>query len=90
MPTVKPPKLWFATGADVQARRKKLGLNQTAFWERVNITQSGGCRYETGRNIPKPVQLLLQIAYGTEKQAAATVAHIRREHDETEHIGARR
>jgi len=40
--------------------RKSLGLNQSQFWETVGVTQSGGSRYETGRNIPKPVLMLLK------------------------------
>lgn len=31
--------------------RVDLGLNQSEFWSRVGITQSGGSRYETGREI---------------------------------------
>ncbi len=30
--------------------------------------QSGGSRYESGRNIPRPVQLLLTLVYGTDMQ----------------------
>ena len=32
--------------------RKKLGLNQMDFWSRIGVTQSGGSRYESGRNMP--------------------------------------
>lgn len=46
----------------------KIGLSQSQFWSPVGITQSGGSRYESGRNIPRPVQKLLVIAYGTEAQ----------------------
>ena len=41
--------------------RKKLGLNQSAFWSTLGVTQSGGSRYESGRNLPKPVALLLTL-----------------------------
>lgn len=41
--------------------RKALGLNQLAFWSQFGITQSGGSRYETGRNIPGPAQLLMAL-----------------------------
>lgn len=41
--------------------RKKLGVNQHAFWSGLGVTQSGGSRYETGRNIPQPVALLLTL-----------------------------
>ena len=41
--------------------RKKLGMNQLAFWSDLGVTQSGGSRYETGRNLPRPVALLLTL-----------------------------
>ncbi len=43
--------------------RKRLGLNQQEFWTRIGVTQSGGSRYESGRNMPKPVQELLRLVY---------------------------
>ena len=39
--------------------------------------QSAGSRYESGRNIPRPVQMLLRIAYGTKAQAAKQVEALR-------------
>ncbi|KAI5915569.1 DNA-binding transcriptional regulator [Thauera sp. 2A1] len=81
-PTDKPqkqPTLRFRTGVEVQEHRKKLGLNQSEFWGRISVTQSGGSRYESGRNIPKPVQLLLHLTYGTEKQAQDLVTWMRPE-----------
>lgn len=47
----------------IRALRKKLRLNQTAFWAHVGVTQSGGSRYETGRNIGKPIRLLIKLVY---------------------------
>ncbi len=41
--------------------RRKLGLNQSAFWSPLGVTQSGGSRYESGRNLPKPVALLVTL-----------------------------
>ncbi len=41
--------------------RKKLRLNQSAFWSGLGVTQSGGSRYESGRGLPKPVALLLTL-----------------------------
>jgi transcriptional regulator with XRE-family HTH domain len=29
--------------------RHKLGLNQSAFWSELGVTQSGGSRYESGQ-----------------------------------------
>jgi hypothetical protein len=43
--------------------RRKLRLNQSEFWSRVGVTQSGGSRYETGRRIPKPVRELLRLVH---------------------------
>lgn len=57
--------------------RKQLGLSQSEFWSRVNVTQSGGCRYESGRRIPKPVQSLLRICYGTPAQAEDELKKLR-------------
>ena len=71
------PALKFTTGAAAQAVRVKRGENQSQFWGRLGVTQSGGSRYESGRTIPKPVQLLLQVAYGTDKQAEAMTSWLR-------------
>lgn len=57
--------------------RTRRRLNQTEFWRRVGVSQSGGSRYESGRAIPRSVQMLLRIAYGTEKQAEAAVERLR-------------
>lgn len=65
------------TGPEAKAKRIKLGLNQTEFWGRLGITQSGASRYESGRSIPRPVQVLYVIAYGTERQAEAAVERLR-------------
>lgn len=43
--------------------RHGLGLNQQQFWSRINVTQSGGSRYESGRNMPKPVRELLRLVH---------------------------
>lgn len=57
--------------------RKKLKLNQSAFWGRVQVTQSGGSRFECGRKISGPVRKLLVLAYGTEAQAQKLFAELR-------------
>lgn len=51
-------KLDFSDIADV---RTKEGLSQKDFWVRYGVTQSGGSRYESGRNIPRPLQILLWL-----------------------------
>jgi transcriptional regulator with XRE-family HTH domain len=43
--------------------RQRLGLNQQEFWGAIGVTQSGGSRYESGRNIPKPVRELLRLVH---------------------------
>ena len=71
--TTKTPKLAPVTGEAALAMRQKTGLNQTQFWQRVGLGQSAGSRYESGRNIPRPVQMLLRIAYGTAAQSARQI-----------------
>jgi transcriptional regulator with XRE-family HTH domain len=62
------------TGKDAARVRRRLGLTQAKFWSRVRVTQGGGSRYESGgRRIPRPVQVLLAIAYGTAKQRDAAL-----------------
>jgi transcriptional regulator with XRE-family HTH domain len=48
---------------DVREIRRKLGMNQSQFWSKIGVTQSGGSRYESGRNIPRPVQALLRLVH---------------------------
>jgi transcriptional regulator with XRE-family HTH domain len=43
--------------------RQKLGLNQDTFWQKIGVTQSGGSRYEAGRDMPKPVAELLRLVH---------------------------
>ena len=75
--TTQAPKFTPITGEATLAMRQKAGLNQSVFWSRVGIGQSAGSRYESGRNIPRPVQMLLRIAYGTKAQAAKQVEALR-------------
>ena len=71
--TTKPPKFTPITGEAALSMRQKAGTNQSVFWSRVGIGQSAGSRYESGRNIPRPVQMLLRIAYGTAAQSARQI-----------------
>jgi transcriptional regulator with XRE-family HTH domain len=48
---------------DAREIRRKLGLNQQQFWSKLGVTQSGGSRYESGRNMPRPVQHLLRLIH---------------------------
>lgn len=74
----KPPKLFLQNGEQASILRKKLGYNQSDFWSRIKVTQSGGSRYESGRKLPRPVQLLLHLAYAPEAQAQSLLAFLRK------------
>ena len=65
------------TAFDSKAAREASGLNQSLFWKRVFVTQSGGSRYENERNVPRSIRTLLVIAYGPDEQAQAVFDHIR-------------
>ena len=71
------PKYFIESGEAAKLLRSKLGMNQADFWSRISVTQSGGSRYESGRNLPKPVRLLLHLAYAPEKQAMAMLKFLR-------------
>lgn len=43
--------------------RRRLGLNQEQFWTQIGVTQSGGSRYESGREMPRPVRELLRLVH---------------------------
>lgn len=58
MPTAKTQEK-----IDAREIRKKLGLNQQQFWSKIGVTQSGGSRYESGRNMPKTVRELLRLVH---------------------------
>lgn len=66
------------TKFDSKSARTAIGLNQTEFWRHVFVAQSGGSRYENDRTVPKPVQALLIMAYGTEDEAKAMFTHLRK------------
>lgn len=56
--------------------RAHFRLNQGDFWSRVGVTQSGGSRYENGRKPGKPVQMLIALAYGTERERKAVMKQL--------------
>ena len=58
MANVKTPEI-----IDAREIRRRLGLNQQQFWSTLGVTQSGGSRYESGRNMPKPVRELLRLVH---------------------------
>ena len=71
------PRYVIESGKEAKLLRSKLGMNQSEFWSRISVTQSGGSRYESGRNLPKPVRLLLNLAYAPEKQAMDILKKLR-------------
>ena len=46
---------------DPQSLRKASGLNQTEFWRMYGVTQSAGSRYESGRTLGVPSQILMVL-----------------------------
>ena len=62
---------------DLKEMRKKRGMNQSNFWVPLGVTQSGGSRYESDRNLPKPVESLVTIAYGTPAQLFRELQRLR-------------
>lgn len=76
-PTKKQPKPLCKTGDDARTLRRKINLNQSEFWGRIQVTQSGGSRYESGREMPEQVSLLLHLTYGTNRQASNLLRWLR-------------
>lgn len=52
----KKPKV-----VDLVAERKACNMNQAEYWQRFGVTQSGGSRYESGRAVPRPLQILMAL-----------------------------
>lgn len=45
--------------SNIRDFRKQLDENQFDFWKRFGVTQSGGSRYESGREMPTSVKMLI-------------------------------
>ena len=58
MANVKTPEI-----IDAREIRRRLGLNQQQCWSTLGVTQSGGSRYESGRNMPKPGRELVRLVH---------------------------
>lgn len=43
--------------------RIRMDLNQSDFWSRIYVTQSGGSRYESGRNMPKCTRMMVHLVH---------------------------
>ncbi|WP_408065740.1 helix-turn-helix domain-containing protein [Zoogloea dura] len=52
----------WSTGRDLAAQRTALGLTQTAFLGGLGV-QSGGARYEQGREIPPSAAVALRFVF---------------------------
>lgn len=57
--------------------RRKMDISQSEFWSRIGVTQSGGSRYETTRNVPKPTQTVIDLTYGPPNAAVERLAAMR-------------
>ncbi len=75
MSTKKTPLSLQLTDAEIKGLRRKLGLNQSEFWTPLGVTQSGGSRYESGRNIPNPTSMLIHLVYLSNNPADDLQAH---------------
>jgi transcriptional regulator with XRE-family HTH domain len=69
--------------------RQKLGMNQDEFWQKIGVTQSGGSRYEAGRDMPKPVAELLRLVHiegmdisSVRKEDIQIIAYLKEKHPE--------
>ena len=65
------------TGEEIRAYRKERRLSQADFWVPLGITQSTGSRFESGREIPGPIQILLNLALRREDKATTIVVSLR-------------
>lgn len=65
------------SGQEIRQLRLQKNLSQTEFWAKFETTQSGGSRYESGRAIPQPVQVLLNLALAPKAQASAMLDTLR-------------
>ena len=67
----------FTNAEELKKFRYEHRMNQSEFWSRIGVTQSGGSRYESGRHIPAPTQTLLLLVYGTPKRAELELGKLR-------------
>ncbi len=67
------------TGEQITALRWGLGKSQHSFWCRLGVSQACGSRYEAGRDMPLPVEILLSLVYApTSVEAHDRLTEIRR------------
>ncbi len=65
------------TSEQVLDWRRKRKLSQSEFWAPIGVTQSAGSRYESGRPLPIPIALLLDLVYGPAKRAEKLLEKLR-------------
>ena len=53
----------MTTKIDLKKLRQSTGMNQSQFWAAVNVTQSGGSRYESGRKMPAAVAIMVDLVH---------------------------
>lgn len=68
---------FIMTIEELVALRKARGENQGAFWNRVQITQSGASRYEAGRDVNKHALIVATLTYGPADNAHALLESMR-------------
>lgn len=71
--------LAYRSAAALRNLRQKRGMNQSEFWGQVGVTQSGGSRYENGRNVPPIVAMAVELAHGPKASAERLLVVLRRE-----------
>ncbi|AKH38445.1 MULTISPECIES: helix-turn-helix domain-containing protein [Nitrosomonas] len=53
----------YSSVENIAELRRKSGLTQAEFWNKLGVTQSSGSRYESGEGIPKPIRELIRLIY---------------------------
>lgn len=59
----KPNARYRSVQLDTANLRHQLGMNQTDFWAKLGVTQSGGARCENAKSVTLPVFKLLRLQY---------------------------
>lgn len=63
----------------IRAKRLLTGQNQQKFWTTLGVTQSGGSRYESGRDMPEPTKMLMDLVYEkSHKKAVERLIRLRK------------
>ena len=57
------------SGSQLKEIRERAGLNQEDFYKPLGVKQSTGSRYETGRRVPKQIEMLLPLVYGNKQES---------------------